>query len=115
MSELHKRHCEVCKPGTPPISEERAAELHSDLDDGWQRDANKSLTITFDFPNFRDPFGLATRIALLAEQEGHHPDLEIGWGRLVVNLTTHAAQGLTDNDFIMAAKIDRLDHTEKRK
>jgi 4a-hydroxytetrahydrobiopterin dehydratase len=108
VSELHKRHCEACEPGTPPVSEKRAAELQADLDEGWQRNANQSLTRSFEFRNFRDPFGLATRIALLAEQEGHHPDLEIGWGRLAVKLTTHAAKGLTDNDFIMAAKIDRL-------
>jgi pterin-4a-carbinolamine dehydratase len=53
-------------------------------------------------------FGLATRIALLAEAQGHHPELEVGWGRLVVRLTTHSVGGLSRNDIIMAARIDRL-------
>lgn len=61
-----------------------------------------------DFPDFRSAFAKATAIALLAEQEGHHPDIEVGWSYLRVRLTTHAAKGLTDNDFIMAAKIDSL-------
>lgn len=106
--DLAKRKCEACAPGTPPIAEDRAALLHSQIDSAWERETNKKLHRSFQFRNFRDAFGLATRIALLAEQEGHHPDLEIGWGRLGIMLTTHIAGGLTDNDFILAAKIDRL-------
>ena len=60
------------------------------------------------FGNFRDAFGFATRVALVAEAEGHHPDMEVGWGRVVLAFTTHAAGGLTPNDFVMAAKTDRL-------
>jgi 4a-hydroxytetrahydrobiopterin dehydratase len=60
------------------------------------------------FADFKDAFGFATRIALVAEEEGHHPDMEIGWGKVVVSLTTHSSGGLTPNDFIMAAKVDRL-------
>jgi 4a-hydroxytetrahydrobiopterin dehydratase len=78
------------------------------IDSAWERESNKNLRRNFEFRNFRDAFGLATRVALLAEQEGHHPDLEIRWGRLGIFLTTHVAGGLTDNDFILAAKIDRL-------
>lgn len=106
--ELAKRKCEACAPGTPPIDESRAAELGGQIDQGWNRDGNKMLRRTFKFRNFRDAFGFATRIALVAEQEGHHPDLEVGWGKAAVSLTTHVAGGLTDNDFILAAKIDRL-------
>ena len=62
----------------------------------------------FTFPNFRDAFGFVARAALVAEAEGHHPDIELGWGRAAFELTTHAASGLTRNDFVMAAKIDRL-------
>ena len=106
--ELAKRKCEACAPGTPPIEEARAAELQAQLDPAWSRDGVLRLRRELKFRNFRDAFGFTARLALLAESEGHHPDLELGWGRVAVTLTTHAAGGLTDNDFILAAKIDRL-------
>lgn len=105
---LARLKCEVCRPGTPPIDESQAERLHAQIHSAWQREGNSLIRRTFEFRNFREPFGLATKIALLAEEQGHHPDLEIGWGRLVVTFTTHAAGGLTPNDFIMAAKIDRF-------
>jgi 4a-hydroxytetrahydrobiopterin dehydratase len=107
-TELAKRNCETCAPGTPSLEEAAAAELHAQVDPAWERDTTHALRRTFGFANFRDAFGFATRVALLAEGQGHHPDMEVGWGRVGVALTTHAAGGLTDNDFIMAARIDRL-------
>jgi 4a-hydroxytetrahydrobiopterin dehydratase len=106
--ELASRHCQACAPGTPPIEEARAAELQAQLDPAWAREGTARLRRELRFRNFRDAFGFTARVALLAESEGHHPDLELGWGRVAVALTTHAAGGLTDNDFILAAKIDRL-------
>jgi 4a-hydroxytetrahydrobiopterin dehydratase len=108
QTELASRRCEPCEKGTPPLEESEAAELQQSLDPGWTREGNKSLHRSFKFPNFRDAFGFATRVALLAEGEGHHPDFELGWGRVALTLTTHAAGGLTSNDFIMAAKVDQL-------
>ena len=107
MSELASQHCEACEKGTPPLSVEEAAQLSSEVPE-WQRDANRKLRREFSFPNFRDAFGFVARAALVAEAEGHHPDIELGWGRAAFFLTTHAANGLTRNDFVMAAKIDRL-------
>ncbi|HZD00133.1 MAG TPA: 4a-hydroxytetrahydrobiopterin dehydratase [Actinomycetes bacterium] len=107
-TELASRRCTTCAPGTPPLDEARAAALHGRLDPAWAREGNQRLRRTFRFRDFRDAFGFTARVALLAEAEGHHPDLELGWGRVAVALTTHAAKGLTDNDFILAAKIDRL-------
>ena len=78
------------------------------LDPSWAREGTLRLRRELEFPNFRDAFGFVARLALLAEAEGHHPDIELGWGRVAVTLTTHAAGGLTDNDFILAAKLDRL-------
>jgi 4a-hydroxytetrahydrobiopterin dehydratase len=107
VTELAQAHCEACAPGTPPLPEEDAAALSAEAP-GWEREGNRTLRREFSFPNFRDAFGLVARAALLAESEGHHPDIELGWGRVAFSLTTHAAGGLTRNDFIMAVQIDRL-------
>jgi 4a-hydroxytetrahydrobiopterin dehydratase len=107
VTELARGHCEVCAPGTPPIPEEEAAALSSEVP-GWDRDGNRSLRREFSFADFKDAFGFVARAALIAEAEGHHPDIELGWGRAAFQLTTHAASGLTRNDFVLAAKIDEL-------
>jgi 4a-hydroxytetrahydrobiopterin dehydratase len=107
VSVLSKQHCEPCEKGTPPLSEQEAAELGSEVPD-WDRDGNRTLRREFTFDNFRDAFGFVARAALVAEAEQHHPDIELGWGRAAFELTTHAASGLTRNDFVMAARIDRL-------
>jgi 4a-hydroxytetrahydrobiopterin dehydratase len=104
---LAREHCQVCRPGTPPLSHFEVEELADAIAPAW-RVNDERLQREFSFRDFNGAFGLATRIALLAEAEGHHPDLEIGWGRLVVSLTTHAIGGLSRNDFVLAAKIDRL-------
>jgi 4a-hydroxytetrahydrobiopterin dehydratase len=107
VTELADARCEVCAPGTPPLEEEEAAALSSQVP-AWERTGNRSLRREFSFPDFRDAFGLVARAALVAEAEGHHPEIELGWGRAAFELTTHAASGLTRNDFVLAAKIDRL-------
>jgi 4a-hydroxytetrahydrobiopterin dehydratase len=107
VSDLAKQHCEPCEKGTPPLSEQEAAALGSEVPD-WERDGNRTLKREFSFANFRDAFGFVARAALLAEAEQHHPDIELGWGRAAFELTTHAASGLTRNDFVMAARIDGL-------
>jgi 4a-hydroxytetrahydrobiopterin dehydratase len=107
MAELATQRCEPCEKGTPPLSEEESADLAREIPE-WQRDGNQTLRRELSFANFRDAFGFVARVALLAESEQHHPDIELGWGRASFTLTTHAASGLTRNDFVMAAKIDRL-------
>lgn len=104
--DLAMQTCSECLPGAVPLEEARAAELHRQVDAGWEREANRGIRRVFTFANFRDAFALATQVALLAESQGHHPDMEVGWGRLVVTFTTHAAGGLTESDFILAAKVD---------
>jgi 4a-hydroxytetrahydrobiopterin dehydratase len=107
MTELARQHCEPCEKGTPPLTEEEAGALAADVP-AWTRDGNQTLEREFSFDNFRDAFGFVARAALVAEAEQHHPDIELGWGRASFKLTTHAASGLTRNDFVMAAKIDAL-------
>jgi 4a-hydroxytetrahydrobiopterin dehydratase len=98
--------CTACVAGALPLDEAHAAEMHRQIDAGWERETNRGIRRVYTFANFREPFALATQIALLAESQGHHPELEVGWGKLVVTFTTYAAGGLTESDFIMAAKID---------
>lgn len=107
MSILADRNCEACRPGTPALDTGEAAQLMRKISPDWSMEDGR-IARDYTCDNFRDAFALATKVALLAEQQGHHPDLELGWGRLKIMLTTHAAKGLTDNDFIMAAKIDTL-------
>jgi 4a-hydroxytetrahydrobiopterin dehydratase len=92
---------------TPVLSPEEAARLSPGLDPAWRIDGS-TLTREFRFPTFAGAFGLATRVALLAESHNHHPMMQISWGRLVVAWTTDAIGALSTNDVIMAAKVDRL-------
>ena len=69
----------------------------------------KKISKSFTFKNFVEAMAFANKITTIAEQEGHHPDLSVGWGKVVVELSTHAIKGLSENDFIVAAKIDTID------
>lgn len=88
---------------------EKAEELLKELNSEWMLiDGGRILARTFRFSDFMGPMNLANKVAEIAEAEGHHPDLTIGWGSLGVELMTHAVGGLTENDFIVAAKIDQI-------
>jgi len=103
---LAERRCVVCRPGTPTLPDQEAKRLLEQLD-GWQVEgAVVARTVTF--KDFMPGVRLVDRIAEVAEAEGHHPDLHLSYGSLRIELTTHAAGGVTENDFILAAKIDRL-------
>jgi 4a-hydroxytetrahydrobiopterin dehydratase len=104
---LARERCAEIRAGTPPLTRDDAGELAKGVAGEWQIDAGE-IHREFTFKTFNAAFGLATRIALLAEAHGHHPELVVGWGRLVVRLSTHSVGGLSRNDFIMAARIDRL-------
>ncbi len=107
---LAERHCEVCRPGTPSLAPDAIDRLLEQVP-GWsvlQADGHLSLTRTFRFKGFMPGVELVNRIARVAEEEQHHPDLYLSYAVLRVELWTHAAGGLTENDFVLAAKIDRL-------
>lgn len=104
---LARERCVELPAGTPPLTDDEVRELAGQVSRDW-RVGDGSISRAFAFKSFNAAFGLATRIALLAESQNHHPDLEVGWGRLVVRLSTHSVGGLSRNDFIMAARIDRL-------
>lgn len=108
---MAERHCEVCTPETPTLT---AAEIDGLLAQvsGWsviETEGHLLLTRTFKFKGFMKGVELVNQIAEVAEREGHHPDLHLAYGSLRVELWTHAAGGLTSNDFVLAAKIDRLE------
>jgi 4a-hydroxytetrahydrobiopterin dehydratase len=104
---LAREHCSELPTGTPALAADQVRSLHAALSSDWHV-GDGELRREFAFRSFNGAFGLATRVALLAEAEKHHPDMEVGWGRLVVRLSTHSVGGLSRNDFIMAARIDRL-------
>ena len=98
-----------CEGGTPALDGEAAQGLRAKLDPAWVlevRDGHDALVRRYRFDGFLAAVGFVNRIAPVAEAEGHHPDLLVGWGRVEVVLWTHAAGGLTENDFILAARID---------
>ena len=104
---LASASCSPADASTPALAPDEVRRLAAGLEAGWHV-GDTSLTREFRFPTFSAAFGLATRIALLAEGQGHHPTMEIAWGRLVVTWQTDAIEAISANDLIMAAKVDRL-------
>ena len=107
---MHERHCVVCKPGSPHLSPGEIEQLLGQVE-GWavqEAEGHLRLSKVFKFKGFVPGVELVNRIAPIAEAEKHHPDLLLTWGSLTAWLWTHAAGGITDNDFILAAKLDRL-------
>jgi len=105
---LAQRHCVECKPGTVPLNRAEVDRLLTEVPD-WQveeADGHLRLTRKVKFKGFMPGVELVNRIAPIAESEGHHPDLLLTYGTLTIWLWTHAAGGLTDNDFILAARLD---------
>ncbi|MCC7257707.1 MAG: 4a-hydroxytetrahydrobiopterin dehydratase [Gammaproteobacteria bacterium] len=108
-TDLTRRRCKPCEGGVPALSSGAVAELLRALDPAWQLAADsRSIARSFVFPDFARTIGFVNAVAWIAESEGHHPDLEVGYGRCRVAWSTHAVGGLTENDFICAAKVDRL-------
>ncbi len=106
-SELATKKCVPCKKGTPPLSEAEYRPLLEQLD-AWEVVEGHHLRKTFRFKDFRAALAFVNRIGEVAEAEGHHPDIYLAWGRVRVEIWTHAIDGLSESDFILAAKIDRL-------
>ena len=108
MPELVHRHCAACTPGTPPLTPEAAQELLSQVTGWGLSDDGKAIEQTFKFKNFYETIAFVNALAWVANREDHHPDLQVGYNRCAVQFSTHSIGGLSDNDFICAAKIDVL-------
>lgn len=101
--------CEVCRPGMPHLPDDEVLLLAGQLDPSWTVvGGHERIRRTVGTDDFAESMSVAVRIGLIAEAEGHHPDLTVSWGKLGIEIFTHAADGLTRNDFVLAAKIDRL-------
>ena len=105
---LALRSCTPCRGGIPPLGRDEAEQLRREAPDWALVDDAGRIERTYRFRNFRDSFGFVERAAELAEAEGHHPDISFGWGYATVSLRTKKIKGLHENDFIMAAKLDRI-------
>jgi 4a-hydroxytetrahydrobiopterin dehydratase len=108
MSELAQQSCVPCRGGIPPLRGEALQTLAARLGGGWQVQGEHHLAKEFAFPDFASALAFVNRIGALAEAEGHHPDLHLAWGRVGVTIWTHKIDGLTESDFVLAAKIDQL-------
>jgi 4a-hydroxytetrahydrobiopterin dehydratase len=107
MTNLAKRECVPCRGGVPPLREDEIKELIPQLN-GWEAINNHHLKKSYAFKNFREALEFINRTGTLAEEQGHHPDICFGWGRADITIWTHKIDGLTESDFILAAKIDNL-------
>jgi 4a-hydroxytetrahydrobiopterin dehydratase len=108
MSDLAQKQCVACKGGVPPLSGEELAHLARQLDVGWQVVSGHHLEREFKFPDFRQALQFTNRVGELAEAQNHHPDIYLAWGKVKLTLWTHKIDGLTESDFVFAAKVDQL-------
>lgn len=107
--DLSSKHCVPCEGGTPPMPRADADKLLREVSN-WELVNSGFLQIRkkFKFKNFKESLNFVNQVGEIAESEGHHPDINFGWGKAEIILWTHAIGGLSENDFILAAKIDKL-------
>ena len=108
MTALAEKECVACKGGVPPLKGEELAKLANQLDGGWQVVAEHHLEKEYKFYNFREALDFTNKVGALAEAQGHHPDIYLAWGKVKLTIWTHKIDGLTESDFVFAAKADRL-------
>ncbi len=107
MTDLCQRECVPCQGGVPALKGEQITPLIEQLD-GWVVLEEHHLSKRFKFPDFVQALALVNKVGAVAEQEGHHPDIHLTWGEVRIDIWTHKIDGLTESDFILAAKIDVL-------
>jgi len=108
MSDLADKECVPCKGGVPPLKGKELAVLAGQLSPGWQVVHEHHLEKEYPFKNFREALNFTNRVGELAEAQGHHPDIYLAWGKTKLTIWTHKIDGLTESDFVFAAKADRL-------
>ena len=107
MSELSSRQCVPCRGGVPALTDDQIAPLLEQVN-GWEVVNAHHLKKNYRFDDFKESLSFVNRIGELAEDQGHHPDICFGWGQAEITIWTHKIDGLTESDFILAAKIDEI-------
>ena len=107
MSQLASKTCVPCRGGVPPLAGEELAALTKQLPH-WTVVGGHHLTRMFNFPDFAQALAFVNKVGAVAEEQGHHPDIFLAWGKVGITTWTHKIDGLTESDFILAAKIDLL-------
>jgi 4a-hydroxytetrahydrobiopterin dehydratase len=108
MAALAEKECVPCKGGVSPLNGIELERLRKELDPAWRVIEEHHLEREFKFQNFREALAFTNKVGELAESQGHHPDLYLAWGKVKITIWTHKINGLTESDFVLAAKIDQL-------
>lgn len=105
-SELAQKECVPCKGGVPPLKGRQITELLAKLDGRWRVRDEHHLETQYTFKDFAEALAFTDRVGAIAEREGHHPDIHLSWGKVGLEIWTHKIDGLTESDFVLAAKCD---------
>jgi 4a-hydroxytetrahydrobiopterin dehydratase len=106
MSELANKHCVPCMGGVPPLKGQALRDLARQLGGGWRVVDEHHLEKSYAFSDFKQALAFTNRVGEIAEREGHHPDVALAWGKVTLTIWTHKIDGLTESDFILAARAD---------
>lgn len=108
MNQLANKVCIPCRGGVPPLKGKKLKSMQEQLGNGWDVIDEHHLEKEWKFSEFKSSLEFTNRIGSLAEEQGHHPDIYLAWGKVGIKMWTHKIDGLTESDFILAAKIDTL-------
>jgi 4a-hydroxytetrahydrobiopterin dehydratase len=108
MTAMSRRKCVPCHGGAEPLNGQKLRTLTQELGGGWEAVKEHHLEKSYRFKNFREALDFTNRVGELAEAQGHHPDIYLAWAKVTLSIWTHKIDGLTENDFVLAAKIDEL-------
>lgn len=110
MTSLAEKTCVPCRGGVPPLKGKELADMHRQLPEfaHWKIIDEHHITRSYDFPDFQSALNFVNKVGAVAEEQGHHPDILLRWGKVDITIWTHIVDGLTESDFILAAKFDKL-------
>ncbi len=108
QTQLANKKCHSCEKDEQPLKGEALAKLRRELDEKWKVIGEHHLEKEYTFKDFKEALAFTNRVGMIAEEQGHHPDISLGWGKVKLDLCTHNIDGLSENDFILAAKSDAV-------